>query len=179
MRPPTCIFCSIISGDAPASRIFEDDLILGILALHPRHRGHTLLLPKRHVEDVSLLDAQCRHRLFDRAAELKPILSSAVSSEGFNLLLAEGPAAGSPDAPIGEAPPNPHLHLHLIPRSMGVPIDINWQAPEASRKKFDMRAAEISSQVLAEADLLHGSQLSISKNNSDLVGCRSTSGAGS
>ncbi|MCW2689359.1 MAG: hit 1, partial [Mycobacterium sp.] len=49
----SCVFCSIVAGEAPAVRVYEDDDYLGILDIRPFTRGHTLVIPKRHTVDLT------------------------------------------------------------------------------------------------------------------------------
>ncbi len=46
-----CIFCKIVKGEIPSKKIYEDDLVIGILDINPHGDGHTLIIPKNHYED--------------------------------------------------------------------------------------------------------------------------------
>lgn len=46
-----CIFCKIVNGDIPSKKIYEDELVIGILDINPHGDGHTLIIPKKHYED--------------------------------------------------------------------------------------------------------------------------------
>ncbi|MBO4601450.1 MAG: HIT domain-containing protein [Bacilli bacterium] len=50
-----CIFCKIINGEIPSKKIYEDDLVIGILDIEPNGDGHTLIIPKKHYTDYKEL----------------------------------------------------------------------------------------------------------------------------
>lgn len=50
-----CLFCKIVNGDVPSKKIYEDDLVIGILDLYPNGEGHTLIIPKKHYTDYKEL----------------------------------------------------------------------------------------------------------------------------
>ena len=65
-----CIFCKIIKGEIPSYKIFEDDLVLAFLDIHPDTNGHILIIPKKHYVDIMDLDAETRnHILFDKTSD--------------------------------------------------------------------------------------------------------------
>lgn len=128
-----CIFCSMIAKQEAYSLVFEDELLLAILTIRPMHTGHTLLIPKEHVADISHLNEFSRNHLFKVATELKSVITSALICQGFNFLLNQGEATRA----------LPHLHLHLIPRSLEQPIDFNQRPGELSREQLDVVAAKI------------------------------------
>ena len=47
-----CIFCKIVEGELPSSRVYEDDSVLAFLAIEAINPGHTLVIPKRHIESI-------------------------------------------------------------------------------------------------------------------------------
>lgn len=103
-----CPFCKIIAGDLPSSMVYQDQTCLAVLDIQPINPGHLLILPKRHEEHLKDMDPVICGHLFQTAQKLAQALAaSGIRSEGFNLLLADGDAAGQ-DVP--------HVHLHLVPR---------------------------------------------------------------
>lgn len=103
-----CIFCQIIAGESPVSKIYEDDTLLAFMDIQPVNKGHVLIIPKQHEELITSLDDQTISRMMVLANKInKAIRRSAVRCEGINLLLADGEAAGQDVF---------HAHLHLIPR---------------------------------------------------------------
>jgi histidine triad (HIT) family protein len=132
-----CVFCRIVSGMAPASRVYEDDLAVAFLDVHPVHPGHTLVVPRRHLADLRECDARLASHLFAVSARLAPGIARAVDAEAFNIWTAAGRAAGQTVF---------HLHLHVLPRFPGdvfgprLPKD---GLVEAARAELDDVAARI------------------------------------
>ena len=56
MQDQACVFCKIISGQIPAEKIYEDDLVLAILDHRPVREGHTMVIPKKHIDHFIDLD---------------------------------------------------------------------------------------------------------------------------
>lgn len=102
-----CVFCDIVSGAVPASIIYEDDLVAAFLDLFPVNRGHTLVIPKRHVTDLATCSSDVAGELFARAQALAPTIVEATGATGFNVWTANGADAGQEIF---------HLHLHILPR---------------------------------------------------------------
>lgn len=103
-----CVFCQIISGQLPASKVFEDERCLAFMDIHPLGIGHVLVIPKQHKIQITELceeDAQHLFRIGHRILNAQRKLGWGV--EGSHLLLNDGPAANQLV---------PHIHLHIIPR---------------------------------------------------------------
>jgi histidine triad (HIT) family protein len=103
---PDCIFCKIISGELAARRIYEDDRALAFLDIGAWHRGHALVVPKRHVPDLITGPASLSEiaPAIDAVARL---LMDRLAADGINLLSSTGEAAGQEVF---------HLHVHVVPR---------------------------------------------------------------
>ena len=107
----SCIFCQIVEGQAPSSKVYEDDLCLAFMDIQPVNPGHVLVIPKTHSNDLSDLPAPTGAYLFQIAQRIALSLSkTSVKNEGIDLFLAHGEAAGQEVF---------HVHLHVIPRYIG------------------------------------------------------------
>jgi len=102
---PRCVFCEIIERKAPAHRIYEDGLSLGILDINPFTDGHCLVIPKRHVPWWHELTEQETESLFRVARTIARKLMKAFAPE-FVCLYARGRRI-------------PHTHIFLIPTKSG------------------------------------------------------------
>ena len=102
-----CVFCDIVAGVGSASVAYEDADAMAILDLFPIHEGHTLVIPKPHVVDLSACPLDLAGHLFGVAARLGPKLVEVTGADGFNVWTANGRAAGQEVM---------HLHLHVLPR---------------------------------------------------------------
>ena len=103
---PDCLFCKIVAGDIPSTRVHEDDLIIAIRDIAPRSPTHILLLPRSHIPsalDLSEADAPIVGRIFAVAADLAR--SEGIAEAGYRLVSNVGRWGGqSVD----------HLHIHLM-----------------------------------------------------------------
>lgn len=118
---PDCIFCRIVSGTAPASIVYEDDLVSAIMDISPVNAGHLLILPKMHIPSLSDLDDTTGAHVFMTATRLAQALRHCgVRCEGINLLLADGEAAGQEIS---------HVHMHVLPRFSGDGFHISTGSP--------------------------------------------------
>src|SRR3989344_2959122 len=106
----SCIFCKIIQGKIKAERIAESNNFLAFLDAHPKTKGHTLIIPKKHL--VTLLDIP--NKLGNELLELTKKVASRLLDEkkgdGFNVLMNNLEPAGQVVF---------HAHVHIIPRKEG------------------------------------------------------------
>jgi histidine triad (HIT) family protein len=103
-----CIFCAIVRGDAPATFLHEDDLVVAFMDIRPVQPGHLLVVPRAHAKLIPELDDASLARLWEVATRLNRALrASTVPLEAVGVYVADGDAAGQEVA---------HVHIHLIPR---------------------------------------------------------------
>jgi histidine triad (HIT) family protein len=113
-----CVFCKIVAGELPSSKIYEDDLVLSFMDIAPLSRGHTLVIPKNHYE--YFVDVPPDEAAAVSAAMLKvaPAVTASQNADGFNLLLANGACAGQVIF---------HVHFHIIPRKNKDGVGFAWR----------------------------------------------------
>ena len=134
-----CIFCGIVAGRVRSSRILETPRLLAIVPLHPKSRGHCLVIPKRHaIRMHDLPDTTVR----EIAVTLKR-LAAAMDLRSYNLLQNNGPHANDRGVP-----PTPlvvdHVHFHLIPREAADGVRITARSrSNPTRKELDRMASWI------------------------------------
>ena len=102
-----CIFCKIIAGELPSSKVYEDDEVVAFLDIAPTRPGHTLIVPKAHCDNVTDCYPQVLAQMIQAAQKIAPAVVKATGADGFNLGVNSGAAAGQVIF---------HLHMHLIPR---------------------------------------------------------------
>ncbi|MGD2135295.1 MAG: HIT family protein, partial [Gemmatimonadales bacterium] len=111
--------------------------IVALLDLFPVHEGHTLVIPRRHVVDLSSCPGQLAGWLFQVSAQLAPGIVEAADAQGYNVWTANGAAAGQEIF---------HLHLHVLPRydddAFGLRFPKNYPR-EAARRDLDAMAQRI------------------------------------
>ena len=112
-----CIFCKIVAGELPAAVVASDERVLAFLDINPATRGHTLVIPRAHVEDIHEIDSD---DLAAAAALAQRVASRArerLGADGVNLLHSSGSAAWQTVF---------HFHIHVIPRYLGDPLRLPW-----------------------------------------------------
>ncbi|MBA9025263.1 MULTISPECIES: HIT family protein [Bacillaceae] len=102
-----CIFCKIINGDIPSTKVFENEHVLAFLDISQVTKGHTLIIPKIHKENVYELTPDIAKNIFEVVPEIARALKKAFNPIGLNTINNNGEAAGQSVF---------HYHLHLIPR---------------------------------------------------------------
>ena len=121
-----CIFCDILAGNSPGSFVFRDEICTVFLDIQPVNPGHLLISPNQHYSDLASMPPEIGGHLFSIAQKMAGgIYNSQIRSEGVNLFLADGEAAGQEIF---------HVHLHLIPRFRG----------DGSGKIFDPSYSDLS-----------------------------------
>jgi histidine triad (HIT) family protein len=101
-----CIFCKIISGELPSRRIYEDERAVAFLDIGAWHRGHALVVPKRHVPDM-LTGPGTLPEIAPAIDAVARLLTQRLAADGINVLSSSGEAAGQEVF---------HLHVHVVPR---------------------------------------------------------------
>ncbi|MER2171214.1 MAG: HIT family protein [Psychrobacillus psychrodurans] len=102
-----CIFCKIIDGSIPSAKIYEDDHVYAFMDIMPLTKGHTLIIPKNHKENIYDLSEEEASNLFKVVPKIASVLKESFGPVGMNLLNNNG-------APAGQSVF--HFHLHFIPR---------------------------------------------------------------
>lgn len=102
-----CLFCKIIRREIPANIIYEDEEVLAFLDIFPVSKGHTLIIPKNHAQDLSAGSESDAVAIMRTAHFLAPKIIQSLGATGYNLGLNNGADAGQEVF---------HTHLHLMPR---------------------------------------------------------------
>lgn len=103
----SCIFCQIIEGEIPSAKIYEDEHVYAFMDIMPLTKGHVLLIPKKHVENIYDFTEEDAAQFFKAAPKVANALKDEFTPIGMNLLQNNGAAAGQTVF---------HYHLHFIPR---------------------------------------------------------------
>lgn len=107
IKKDDCIFCKIVAGDIPSAKVYEDDDVLAFLDLSQVTKGHTLVIPKNHEENIYELSEETAQKLFKVIPKISNAIKTAYNPIGLNMLNNNGEAAGQSVF---------HYHLHLLPR---------------------------------------------------------------
>lgn len=102
-----CIFCKIVSGEVPAVKVYEDGEVLAFMDIRPNHKGHTLVVPKDHIENIYGMPAETAARLMVAVQKIAVAVKNGVDADGINISMNNESAAGQIIW---------HAHMHIIPR---------------------------------------------------------------
>ncbi len=106
----SCIFCAIAAGEVPSTKVHEDADVIAFLDIRPLARGHTLVVPKAHVQKLEETDGTTASALIEVTKALTPRLCQTVGASDATIAINDGPDAGQEV---------PHLHIHIVPRQAG------------------------------------------------------------
>ncbi len=100
-----CLFCRIVSGEVPATTVYEDDNSVAFLDHRPLFPGHTLLVPREHIETLGDLPTKLVTPYFEAAQLLSRAVEAAMEAEGTFVAMNNRVSQSVP-----------HLHVHIVPR---------------------------------------------------------------
>ena len=105
-----CIFCKIIKKEIPNYTVYEDDHVLAFLDIHPRAKGHAVVVPKLHTETLLELNDELLGFLMAGVKRTQEKIDHVLPPDGYNVGWNHGEAGGQVV---------PHLHIHIMPRWNG------------------------------------------------------------
>ncbi len=107
-----CLFCDIVRGHAASYPVYQDDQVYAFLDLFPVSPGHTLVIPKRHADDLFGTTEACAEAVARTVRLVALALREVLDPDGVTVTQLNGVAAGQTVF---------HSHTHLIPRALGAP----------------------------------------------------------
>ena len=129
-----CVFCRIIAGQIPATRVYEDELTLAFMDIGQVNPGHVLVAVKAHAENLYALDDAQAAAVQRAAARVARAIRDAFSPQGLSVYQANGKAAGQTVF---------HYHVHLVPRYEGDGMALAWPVKNPPREQLEEHAARI------------------------------------
>ena len=114
-----CIFCKIIEGEVPSHKVYEDENVYAFLDTEPVSKGHTLVIPKEHVETVH--EAEEMSYMWEAIVKVANSVKSAFEPEGLNITQNNGAVAGQEVF---------HMHFHVTPRYTGEEVELSYNRSE-------------------------------------------------
>ncbi len=129
-----CVFCKIVAGQIPSTRVYEDDSTLVFMDIGEVNPGHVLVAVKAHVENIFGLNDALAAAVFRTAARAARAVQKAYAPEGVTLYQANGAAAGQTVY---------HFHLHLVPRYADDGMRLTWPAKNPPREQLEANAARL------------------------------------
>lgn len=123
-----CIFCSIISGEIPSHKIYEDSDFYAFLDIFPASKGHTLVIPKEHHADIHAMPADVYAGMAGIAKTVADLLMEKLSSEGTTIFQMNRAAGWQTVF---------HAHMHVIPRWNNDALHKPWDIAPANQDELE------------------------------------------
>jgi histidine triad (HIT) family protein len=114
---PDCIFCKIVAGELPATRVDEDERTIAFMDISPATRGHVLVIPREHAEDLLAIGVEDLAACAAMAQRIAGRALERLGADGVNLLNSCRAAAWQTVF---------HFHVHVIPRYEDDPLRLPW-----------------------------------------------------
>lgn len=127
MNKDDCIFCKIANGEIPSATVYEDSICRVILDVNPANKGHALIIPKEHFENIYSMDAETAAKIFTIATEVAKAQKAELNPDGLNILQNNGEAAGQTVF---------HFHMHLVPRYIKDNVTMTWIPGKADTEEL-------------------------------------------
>ncbi len=121
MDKDNCLFCGIANGSIESATVFENNEFRVILDKFPASKGHTLVIPKEHSDDVYDIDGMSAGKIFAMATIVAKALKRVLKCDGINIIQNNGEVAGQTIN---------HFHIHIIPRYADDDLDLTWPTHE-------------------------------------------------
>jgi histidine triad (HIT) family protein len=114
---PECLFCRIVAGELPSTRVHEDERVIAIMDIFPATRGHALVIPRAHAADIRDVAADDLSAAAQAARLLAGRAVERLGADGVTVMQSNGAAAWQTVF---------HYHVHVIPRYEGDPLVLPW-----------------------------------------------------
>ena len=132
-----CIFCKIVNGEIPCFTVFEDERVLAFADINPITAGHTLIIPKNHVENIWEIGEDDLVAIHRASRRLAGAMKTALQADGIAVLQLNGRAVNQLVM---------HYHLHLVPRKADDPElkMTQWELVPGDMKHVEETARRIA-----------------------------------
>jgi histidine triad (HIT) family protein len=120
-----CIFCKIIAGEIPAVKVLDEELVLAFMDINPSSRGHMLVVPKKHAENIFEISESDLAAMIKVVKRCATAAKEALKAEGVTVLQLNGKAS---DQIV------PHIHIHVMPR---------WENDGLSISSWEMKPGDM------------------------------------
>ena len=133
-----CIFCKIISGEIPATKVYEDNDVFAFLDIQPINFGHVLVIPKEHYKDLSVTPKELVCKSMEVVHKLIPVIKKATGADAVNIGINIGENAGQEVF---------HTHIHIMPRFSDDGYEVWHSKKTYAEGEMDKMSALISEQI--------------------------------
>ncbi len=129
-----CIFCKIVAGELPATIVDEDERTVAFMDISPATRGHALVIPRDHADDLLAISPEDLGACAVAAQRLAGRMRERLGADGVNVINSCGAAAWQTVF---------HFHLHVIPRYVGDPLELPWVPSPGDRDEIADAGAQL------------------------------------
>jgi histidine triad (HIT) family protein len=133
-----CVFCRIVAGQIPSTRVYEDEHTLAFMDIGHVNPGHTLVAVKKHAANLYELDEAQAAAVARATVKISKAIKAAFQPEGLSVYQANGKPAGQTVF---------HYHVHLLPRHAGDGMELTWPVKNPPREQLEGYAAKIKAQL--------------------------------
>ena len=132
---PDCIFCKIVAGELPGTKVAEDERTVAFMDINPATRGHLLVVPREHSPDLLEIAPEDLDAVARMGQRMARQVKDRLGADGVNLLNSCGSEAWQTVF---------HFHLHVIPRYEGDPLRLPWVPGPGDADEIAAAARELT-----------------------------------
>lgn len=132
--PGSCIFCRLIKGEIPASKVYEDEQTVAFMDLGQVNPGHVLVAIKRHAATLLDITPDEAAAAMQTARQVALAVKSAFDPPGLTLLQCNGKEG---DQTVF------HFHMHVVPRHADDGVALSWPRKDPAREQLEIYAEQI------------------------------------
>jgi histidine triad (HIT) family protein len=134
-----CIFCKIISGEIPAVKVLDEELVIAFMDINPSSKGHMLVVPKNHAENIFQISEGDLEAVTHAVKRCAKAVKEVLNAEGVTILQLNGKAS---DQIV------PHLHVHVIPRWENDGLSVSaWEMKPGDMEQIQAIAKKIQEHI--------------------------------
>jgi len=133
-----CVFCRIVAGQIPSTKVYEDEHTLALLDIGQVNPGHVLVAVKKHAANLYELDGGQAEAVARACLKVSKAIQESFKPEGLSVYQANGKAAGQTVF---------HYHVHLLPRHAGDGMELTWPVKNPPRETLEGYAAKIRAKL--------------------------------
>ncbi|PIU21394.1 MAG: hypothetical protein COT15_02665 [Candidatus Diapherotrites archaeon CG08_land_8_20_14_0_20_34_12] len=123
-----CIFCKIVEGKIPSEKVFENPKILAFLDINPINKGHVLVIPKKHSENIFDIAEEDLKEVMLAAKKISNAVKKATKCTGINMMQGNGKSASQVIM---------HFHMHIIPRFDNDNLSFHWETKKYAENEME------------------------------------------
>jgi histidine triad (HIT) family protein len=137
MKDPDCLFCKIVAGELPSTIVGEDERTVAFMDINPATRGHVLVIPRAHSEDLLGIDPEDLRAVAVASQRQATRAKERLRADGVNLVNSCGAVAWQTVF---------HFHMHVIPRYADDPLRLPWVPAPGDPQEIAVAAQELTRQ---------------------------------